>query len=66
MPIQIKDFTWDQTDVFVRITVPLKGVQAAKTNIFSSDLYVKVGLLTNNNILINTATTTTHYYCHYY
>lgn len=42
MPIQIKDFTWNQTDTHVSIVVPLKGAQASKTAIFSSELYIKV------------------------
>ncbi|XP_070542821.1 dynein axonemal assembly factor 4-like [Ptychodera flava] len=42
MPISIKDYTWDETETTVHITVPLKGVKASKADIFSTDEYIKV------------------------
>ncbi|XP_066282095.1 dynein axonemal assembly factor 4-like [Branchiostoma lanceolatum] len=42
MPITVKDYTWEETETSVFITVPLKGVQAKKTDIFSTDKYIKV------------------------
>ena len=42
MPIVVKDYTWKETDVEVVITVPLKGVKGSKTDIFSTDSYIKV------------------------
>ncbi|XP_035664317.1 dynein assembly factor 4, axonemal-like [Branchiostoma floridae] len=42
MPITVKDYTWEETETSVFITVPLKGVQARKTDIFSTDKYIKV------------------------
>ena len=42
MPLIVKDFTWEQTDKVVFITVPLKGVKANKVDIFSSEEYLKV------------------------
>lgn len=42
MPLIVKDFTWEQTNKVVFITVPLKGVKANKVDIFSSEEYLKV------------------------
>ncbi|XP_041366391.1 dynein assembly factor 4, axonemal-like [Gigantopelta aegis] len=42
MPLVVKDFTWDQNDTTVFVTVPLKGVKANKVDIFSSEEYLKV------------------------
>lgn len=41
MPIVIKDFTWNQTESTLTITVPLKGVHQSKTDIFTSPKYIK-------------------------
>lgn len=42
MPLIVKDFTWEQTEKVLFITVPLKGVKAQKVDIFSSEEYLKV------------------------
>lgn len=42
MPIQVKDFVWEETDETVLITVPLKGVPIKGVDIFSVDDYIKV------------------------
>ncbi|XP_064608969.1 dynein axonemal assembly factor 4-like [Liolophura sinensis] len=42
MPIVVKDFSWEENESHVFITVPLKGVKANKVDIFSSDEYLKV------------------------
>ncbi|XP_077989227.1 dynein axonemal assembly factor 4-like [Glandiceps talaboti] len=42
MPIAIKDYSWDEAETTVHITVPLKGVKATKADIFSTDEYIKV------------------------
>ncbi|KAL4227531.1 Dynein assembly factor 4 [Mactra antiquata] len=42
MPLFVKDFSWEQTDKVVFITVPLKGVKASNVDIFSSEEYLKV------------------------
>ncbi|CAL1540870.1 unnamed protein product [Lymnaea stagnalis] len=42
MPLLIKDYTWEETDQIVWITVPLKGVKANNVSIFTSDEYLKV------------------------
>lgn len=42
MPIQVKDFVWEETDETVLITVPLKGVPTKRVDIFSVDDYIKV------------------------
>ena len=42
MPIQVKDYVWEQTDETVLITVPLKGVPPNRVDIFSIDDYIKV------------------------
>ncbi|CAH3169325.1 unnamed protein product [Porites lobata] len=42
MPIQVKDFVWEETDETVLITVPLKGVPIKRVDIFSVDDYIKV------------------------
>jgi len=44
MPIAIKDkdYTWSETEDQVDISVPLKGVKAAKADIYSTDTYIKV------------------------
>jgi hypothetical protein len=47
MPLIVKDFTWEQTNKVVFITVPLKGVKANKVDIFSSEEYLKVCILSH-------------------
>lgn len=42
MPIQVKDYVWEETDETVSITVPLKGVPSNRVDIFSIDDYMKV------------------------
>ena len=44
MPIQVKDFIWEETDESVLITVPLKGVPPNRVDIFSIDDYIKVSI----------------------
>lgn len=44
MPLIVKDFTWEQTEKVLFVTVPLKGVKASKVDIFSSEEYLKVCL----------------------
>ena len=46
MPIQVKDFVWQETEETVLITVPLKGVPSNRVDIFSVDDYIKVCLKT--------------------
>ena len=42
MPILVKDYIWRETELEVSITLPLKGVKSSKTDIFSTDRYIKV------------------------
>ena len=42
MPIQVKDYVWEETDETVLITVPLKGVPSNRVDVFSIDDYIKV------------------------
>ena len=42
MPIQVKDYLWQETDKTVLISVPLKGVHPSKVDIVSTDDYLKV------------------------
>ncbi|XP_787717.1 dynein assembly factor 4, axonemal [Strongylocentrotus purpuratus] len=42
MPIAIKDYTWEESDTDVHITVPIKGNNSSKADLFSSDEYIKV------------------------
>lgn len=42
MPIQVKDYVWEETDESVLITVPLKGVPPNRVDVFSIDDYIKV------------------------
>ena len=44
MPIQVKDFIWEETDESVLITVPLKGIPPNRVDIFSIDDYIKVSI----------------------
>lgn len=49
MPIQVKDYVWEETDETVLITVPLKGVPSNRVDIFSVDDYIKVSFDTDWN-----------------
>ena len=42
MPIVIKDYTWEETESTIFITVPLKGVKTQKVDVFSTEEYIKV------------------------
>eukprot|EP00049_Salpingoeca_infusionum_P003123 m.63798 g.63798 ORF g.63798 m.63798 type:complete len:104 (-) comp11966_c0_seq2:177-488(-) len=42
MPIQVKDYTWNQTGTHVFVTVPLKGMKKEKADIYTTDVYIKV------------------------
>ncbi|XP_072134565.1 dynein axonemal assembly factor 4 [Mobula birostris] len=42
MSVLVKDYTWEQVESKVFITVPLKGVSAGKADIFCAEDYVKV------------------------
>ncbi|KAJ3662612.1 hypothetical protein Zmor_006951 [Zophobas morio] len=42
MPIIIKDPDWSETENMVCIKVPLRGIHHSKTDIFYSELYIKV------------------------
>lgn len=42
MPILVKDYTWRETEQEVDITLPLKGVKSSKTDIVSTNQYIKV------------------------
>ena len=42
MPIQVRDYVWEETDETVLISIPLKGVPANRVDIFSVDDYIKV------------------------
>lgn len=42
MPIQVKDYAWEETEEIVLISVPLKGVPSNRVDVFSVDDYIKV------------------------
>lgn len=42
MPIQVKDYAWEETEETVLISVPLKGVPSNRVDVFSVDDYIKV------------------------
>ncbi len=44
MPIAVKDYTWEETERMIYITVPLKGVKPNKVDIFSTEEYLKVSI----------------------
>lgn len=54
MPILVKDFTWEESEETVRITVPLKGVKPNKVDIFSTEEYIKVSLKSFKSMVILT------------
>lgn len=41
MPIQVKDYAWEETEETVLISVPLKGVPSNRVDVFSVDDYIK-------------------------
>ena len=45
MPILVKDYTWEETEKHVFITVPLKGVMTNKVDILTTEEYIKVRIL---------------------
>ncbi|XP_074644134.1 dynein axonemal assembly factor 4-like [Tubulanus polymorphus] len=42
MPLSVEDYSWEDSDTTVVITVPLKGAKTAKIDVMSSVNYVKV------------------------
>uniref|UniRef100_UPI00398F3155 dynein axonemal assembly factor 4 isoform X2 n=1 Tax=Pristiophorus japonicus TaxID=55135 RepID=UPI00398F3155 len=44
MPLLVRDYSWDQAEGQVFVTVPLKGVRAGKADIFCAEDYLKVVL----------------------
>ncbi|XP_018413071.1 PREDICTED: dyslexia susceptibility 1 candidate gene 1 protein isoform X1 [Nanorana parkeri] len=42
MPIIVKDFTWQQTQKELFISVPLKGAKACQSNVLCTEDYIKV------------------------
>ncbi|XP_029430899.1 dynein assembly factor 4, axonemal [Rhinatrema bivittatum] len=42
MPLTVRDYSWEQTLSEAYVSVPLKGVGAAKVDIFSTENYLKV------------------------
>ncbi len=45
MPLAVKDISWEQTEDALTIVIPLNGVKAAKVDIYSNDVFIKVGLI---------------------
>lgn len=41
MPLVVKDYSWEETDAMLWITVPLKGVKANRVDITSCENYLK-------------------------
>ncbi|KAJ3146155.1 Dynein assembly factor 4, axonemal, partial [Geranomyces variabilis] len=42
MPILIKDYSWTESESHVYLTVPLKGANPKKTDVYVNDVYVKI------------------------
>lgn len=42
MPIAVKDYTWRETEAEVNIVLPLKGVNASRADIVTTERYIKV------------------------
>ena len=42
MPILVKDYSWEETENLVFITVPLKGAKSNKIDILTTEEYIKV------------------------
>lgn len=53
MPIQVKDYVWEEADESVLVTVPLKGVPPNRVDIFSIDDYIKVYSISHLSKLAN-------------
>ena len=43
MPLQVSDYTWQQTKTSVFISVPLRGVSVRDADVFCTENYLKVG-----------------------
>lgn len=43
MPLQVSDYSWQQTKVAVFISVPLRGVCVRDADVFCTENYLKVG-----------------------
>lgn len=43
MPLQVSDYTWQQTKTAVFISVPLRGVCGRDADVFCTENYLKVG-----------------------
>lgn len=52
MPLAVRDYTWEETEKMLFLTVPLKGVKANKVDILSSEDYIKVHMRMFNIIMI--------------
>jgi hypothetical protein len=67
MPIVIKDYTWSETEGEVHVVVPLKGVKAAKADVYSTATYIKVNFppyIFEADLLYVTPPTHTHTHTH--
>ena len=42
MPILVKDYSWEETEKHIFITVPLKGAKSNKIDILATEEYIKV------------------------
>lgn len=43
MPLQVSDYSWQQTETAVFISVPLRGVCGRDADVFCTENYLKVG-----------------------
>ena len=43
MPLQVSDYSWQQTRTAVFISVPLRGVSVRDADVFCTENYLKVG-----------------------
>uniref|UniRef100_A0A8D0XW24 Uncharacterized protein n=1 Tax=Sus scrofa TaxID=9823 RepID=A0A8D0XW24_PIG len=41
MPLQVNDYTWQQTETAVFISVPLRGVSVRDADVFCTENYLK-------------------------
>lgn len=44
MPLQVSDYSWQQTNAAVFISVPLRGVCVRDADVFCTESYLKVGI----------------------
>ena len=51
MPLAVRDYTWEETENMLFLTVPLKGVKANKVDILSTEDYLKVCALLTRHCL---------------